>query len=185
MREVRKALKNTGIKPKGDLSMRLARNVTLAIAALAVIPVLSAAPSDSSQPFAITISAPQTTIKVGEDVRIHVVFTNVSDQEINLLTHFGAECDYIIQVQDKNGLHTHEPDCSGSAVYTHRKPGMKLEYDADLSEILRYDSKVDDMVKAFDFTSPGEYEVQLSRHIADNPQKEIVTSNKITITVTE
>jgi len=41
------------------------------------------------------------------------------------------------------------------------------------------------MVKTFDFTSPGEYEVQLSRHLSDDPDREIVTSNKITITVAE
>jgi hypothetical protein len=39
------------------------------------------------------------------------------------------------------------------------------------------------MVKTFYFTSPGEYVVQLSRHISDDPDKEIVKSNKITITV--
>jgi hypothetical protein len=165
--------------------MRLARNICLAIAAIAVVPGLLAAAGNSSQPFTITISAPQATIKVGDPVRIHVVFTNVSNQESNLQTMFGAECDYIIHIQDKNGLHTHEPDCSGSSVSTHRKPGMKLEYDADLSKILQYDSKVGDMVKTFDFTWPGEYVIQLSRHISDDPDKEVVKSNNLTITVTE
>ncbi len=165
--------------------MRMARNITLVVATFAFIPGLSAATGDSNQPFTITINAPQTTIKVGDPVNIHVVMTNVSDQEVNLLTEFDAGCDYSVQVQSNNNPKTHQPDCSGSAAFLHLKPGKQFESNTDLSKILRYDSKVGDMVKVFDFTSPGEYVIQLSRHVADDPDKKIVKSNKLTITVTE
>jgi hypothetical protein len=165
--------------------MRLATIIGLAIAVSAAVPGLVAATYESSKPFTIIISAPQTTIKVGDPVRIHVVMTNISDHEVNLLTEFDAGCDYSVQIQGKNNVKTHEPDCSGSAVFLHLKPGKQYESDTDLSIILHYDSKIDDMVKTFDFTSPGEYVVQLSRHISDDPDKELIKSNKITITVTE
>lgn len=168
--------------------MRLIRNIALAVAAAAIMPGLFAATGDTSQPFTITISTPQTTIKVGEDILIHVVLTNVSDHGIRIPpVTLDATCDYIIQVQGEKGLVSSKPNCSGSHIMGLRqlKPGESVEGNITLSEISHYDSKVDDMVKTFDFTSPGEYEVQLSRYLSDDPDKENVTSNKLIITVTE
>jgi len=168
--------------------MRLAMNITLAIAATLAIPALFAATSDSSHPFTITISAPQNTIKVGDDILIHVVLTNVSDHGISIPPKtLDATCDYIIQIQGEKGLISSKPDCSGSHIMGIRqlKPGESVEGNITLSDIIHYDSKMDDMVKTFDFTSPGEYVIQLSRHISDDPDKEVVKSNNLTITVTE
>ncbi len=52
------------------------------------------------------------------------------------------------------------------------KPGESSKEDAVLSEL-------------FTFSSPGEYVVQLSRYVDDDLQKQLVKSNKLTITVTE
>ena len=158
----------------------------LSMLALAAVPGLFAATGESSKPFTIAISTPQTTIKVGDGILIHVVLTNVSDHGISIPpATLNATCDYIIQVQGEKGLISSKPDCSGSHITGIRqlKPGESVEGKITLSEIFHYDSKVDDMVKTFDFTSPGEYVVQLSRHISDDPDKEIVKSNKITIIV--
>jgi len=166
--------------------MRWLRNITLAIATIAAAFGLCAATGDSGQPFTITISAPHTIVRVGEEVRIHVVLTNVSDQESDLQTTFSVECDYGIRVQGPNGLHTHEPDCSGSSSFTRLKPGKKLEDDATLTKTYQIDRQGEGLVntsKKFDFASPGEYVVQLSRHVSDDPDKALVTSNEISITV--
>jgi hypothetical protein len=168
--------------------MRLARKISLVIAAIAAVPAIFATTSDSKQPFSITISAPQASIKVGDDILIHVVLTNISDHGISIPPKtLDATCDYFIQIQGEKGLISSKPDCSGSHIMGIRqlKPGESVEGDISLGEISHYDSKVGDMVKVFDFTSPGEYEVQLSRHIADDPAKEILKFNKITIKITE
>jgi hypothetical protein len=166
--------------------MRWARIITHAIVATLAMPVLFAATGDSSQPFTISISAAKTIIRVGDDIVIQVALTNVSDHGIRIPpVTLDAACDYIIQVQGEKGLISSKPNCSGSHIMGIRqlKPGESVEGKITLSEIFHYDSKVDDMVKTFYFTSPGEYVVQLSRHISDDPDKEIVKSNKITITV--
>lgn len=188
MCEMKKASYNKGIEPEGVLSMRLARTIGLAIAAIAMGSGLFATTGDSNQPFTITISAPQNTVRVGADIHIHVVLTNVSDHGLRIPpVTLNAACDYVIQIQGEKGLISNEPNCSGSRIAGIRqlKPGESVDGNITLSEILQYDSTQGAEVKVFDFTTPGEYVVQLSRHVSDDPAKEIVKSNKITVTVTQ
>jgi hypothetical protein len=89
---------------------------------------------------------------------------------------------YTVQARDKSGKDAKETKY-GRAARRHEllvisdaaillEPGEKLEEDTILSKLV-------------DLTSPGEYEVQLSRPVSEDPKSDIVTSNKITITVTE
>jgi hypothetical protein len=68
------------------------------------------------------------------------------------------------------GRSIREGEAIGSEIAVWLKPGESLEENVDIS-------------KLFDISYPGEYEVQLSRHISDDPKKETVESNKITIIV--
>jgi hypothetical protein len=137
-------------------------------------------------PFSITISAPQPMVKPGEDVLLHVTLKNVSNHDIWMGSMFSVECDYRIQVSSNNGLATSDSRCDGSRVAGYMKPGDQKEQDGDLTKISKFDPQGPDLVnvsKTFDFTSPGTYEIQLSRGVPESPTDEIVASNKITITV--
>jgi hypothetical protein len=154
-------------------------------AAIALMPVCISAAADKSQPFTVAISASQETVKIGEEIRVHVVLTNVSSEPLFVRRSPNpaeAEMHYTVLFRDKNGKDASETKY-GRAVRKHElvivsdaaivlDPGQKLEEDTDLH-------------KLFEITSPGEYEVEFSRHVDDDPNNEIVKSNRITITVTE
>ncbi|MGA3080303.1 MAG: hypothetical protein ABSD44_02845 [Terracidiphilus sp.] len=165
--------------------MRFLRNITLVLVAFATMPGFVAATGENSPPFTITISASHQPFHAGEKMLVHVALTNVSDKTLTVsgsASSEEAEWFYAVQVHDTNGKDAPETEYGraaranavqfGSMVTDWIKPGGKFEEGVDLN-------------KLFDLTSPGEYEVQLSRHISDDPKKDVVTSNKITITVTE
>ena len=165
--------------------MRFTRIITLAIAATLAIPALFATTGEISQPFTITISMPKETVKVGGELRVHVVLTNVSNQSLFIKRSpdpVQAELHYTVKVHDKKGSDVKETKY-GQAV---RKHELLIISDAAIllepGEILEEDTVLS---KLFDLTSPGEYEVQLSRPVSDDPKAENVKSNIITITVTE
>jgi len=163
------------------------RSFVFAAAAIMVAVAGSAFSQTSQRPLTIAISASQTTVRVGEDVRIHVVLTNVSDQELTVGTLPNPECDYTIQVRGKEGVRVHQPDCPAvSASSRHLKPGDQIEGDVTLSKVNqngRHGDETASAGKAFDFSLPGEYVVQLSRHASDSLKKEVIQSNKLVITV--
>lgn len=162
--------------------MVLGKIITLAIVAIAAVPGLFAQAGNNGQPFSISISASPETVKVGEAARVHVVLTNISDQELVLrrsLNPSAAETHYTVRVFDKNGKDAPETEYGrhaglrqlvGSDSAALLRPGEKLEEDTVLSNLVA-------------FTSPGKYEVQLSRPVSDDPKAEVVKSNMITITV--
>ena len=165
--------------------MRLARNITLAIGATIALPGLCAATGENSQPFSITISSTQRTVQTGHEIRVRVVLTNVSNQDLPLRLSrnpLEAEMHYTVSVHDETGRGAAETKY-GSTARKHQviglseaatllKPGEQLEEYAILTNL-------------FDLTSPGDYEVQLSRPVSTDEKDGVVKSNKITITVTE
>jgi hypothetical protein len=131
----------------------------------------------------ILISAVSPTVKAGTEIRIHAVFKNASDKAmwIPRSDSSDAEMNYTAQVRDKSGKDASETDyghavrtgrvSSSSVIKVFLQPGETMEEDMVLG-------------KLFDLSVPGEYEVQLSRIIPDDPKGGTVKSNKITITVT-
>jgi hypothetical protein len=185
MRPLSKTSSDARSSQKESDFMVLRRIITLAIVTIVAAPGCFAAPDNNSQPFTITISAHEETVKVGEEARVHIVLTNISDQALvfrRSVNPFTAELHYTILVHDKSGKDAPETEYSrharlhqliGSDSATLLKPGEKLEEDTVLSTL-------------FDLASPGEYEVQLSRPASEESgEKEIVKSNKLTITITE
>jgi hypothetical protein len=138
--------------------------------------------ADAPLPFTITISPPTRAVKVGTEIRIHVVLTNVSNKPI-FESRFPrtdqAEFQYLVRVHDQTGRDAPETEYGraarqrvfiGSVRSQLLQPGEKLEEDTIID-------------KQFNLSAPGEYEVQLSRPASDDPKDGVVTSNKITITV--
>lgn len=164
--------------------MTFQKIIALEIMSFAAISAFSATPSDSSQSFTITISTSQVIVKPGDEIRVHVALTNTSDKTLALRSSPSnemAEMFYTVMVHDKSGKvapdtergrDARQHEYSGSVGIYWLKPGETWKEDVLLGGL-------------FDLSAPGKYDVQLSRHIDDDPEKKTVTSNKLTITVTE
>ena len=163
--------------------MILGNVVTFAIAALVATPGALAAAGDSNPPFTITISSTQGAVEAGEEIRVRVVLTNVSNQELPVRLSrnpLEAEMHYTVSVHEESGKDAAETKY-GSAAKKHQlftlseaetllKPGERLEEHVVLT-------------KLFDLSSPREYVVQLSRPASADPKDGVIKSNVITITV--
>lgn len=162
--------------------MALGRIISFVIIATAAVSNSFAQAGSDGHPFTITISADHGIIRVGDEARVHVVLTNISDQDLVVrrsVDPYSAEQHYTIRVRDKDqkdapeteyGRRAMQRQLIGSDSAKILKPGEKLEEDTVLSRV-------------FGLTSPGEYGVQFLRPVSDNPKAEVVKSNTITITV--
>ena len=149
------------------------------VATLTVAAVVAAAPGDRNQPFIITISSAQGTVKAGDDVRVHAVLTNTSDKEILARHSARAEINYTVRVHDRNGKDAPETEYGHSA-RTHEFAGSVLKVLLKPGDIMEEDTLLN---KEFELLSPGEYVIQLSRPVSNYPRDGIVKSNEITVTV--
>jgi hypothetical protein len=181
------------------------RKIGVAIFVVAVVAAnLSAviAASDGARQYTVTISTPQETIKVGDEVPIHVVLTNVSDHDIGIdrpPSSWKADCDYRIEIQGANGNVKYEDrDITACTTalplgtdqnFLYLKPGEKLEGDTTLTQLFKTylnDDGTSKKVPIFDFTYPGQYVIQFLRKTSIYSNiPEYVPSNKLTIYVTE
>jgi hypothetical protein len=162
--------------------MRLPRKVVLAAALAVALPGVIGATSDKPEPFTITISAPSEVVKVGAEVRVHVVMRNDSDKEIvarGSPKGSQAEINYAVRVHDRSGNEAPKTDygraaraheIAGSVLKVVLKPGEEMEEDTLLG-------------RQFDLSYPGDYVIQLSRPASSDPMDGIVKSNEITVTV--
>ena len=148
------------------------RQRLLAIAAMGSFVNVSVA---QSQSFSLTISTPHSVVRVGDQIRVDVVLVNITDHGISRPpVSLNPRCDYRIRVEAKTGLTTSEP-CAGSRIigFGPLKPQESIVAHISLTGIIASG--------IFDFSMPGDYEVQFSRWDPDNAR--IVKSNKITIKV--
>jgi hypothetical protein len=76
------------------------------------------------------------------------------------------------------GLQTSDPGCAGSHMIDFRplKPGERVVTQIALTRNVRF-------YGIFDFSLPGDYEIQLSRWDVDNPKSAFIKSNKIKVKV--
>ena len=128
----------------------------------------------SEQPFTITISGP-TEVKTGAGVEIKIRLTNISNHELKLPVFWsnGLDTSYMYDVHDYKGNSVEKKNkgrFTGSVWETTVQPGKNLE-----DEIL--------VSKIFEINKPGQYVVQVSRNIFNEPKGGIVKSNSITINV--
>jgi hypothetical protein len=155
--------------------------------------VASVAACCAEAPFSITISMTPVA-KAGAEVRLSIVYTNTSEQEIELVRNTGPGGEFFnrVLVQDERGRpapltkygrdltaaevtgpsrHNYLPrDFSGGLLFLRMPPGKTREDAIILS-------------KLHDLSRPGIYTVQVERF--DEMTKTFVSSNRLTITVTE
>ncbi len=143
--------------------------------AISVLPGETSATFTHIHPFSIAISTADNSIEVGREVRIHVVETNVSTEEIAVPAPSettGAESHYSNEISGPKSLVGQQGGHYGPTMKS-LKPGEQIEEDGVLKG------------PAFGFNSPGEYAIQFFQKDGDDPNPWSVKSNKIMITVTE
>jgi hypothetical protein len=181
--------------------MKSGRNIARALVAVAALIGVAHTAADGVQPYTVTISTSQETIRSGDELPIHVVLTNTGDQDLGIdrpLHTTMADCDFRIEVRGKSGLVSYEDAyrCSGHVLlggqsyFFYVKPGEQFEEDTTLTSLYKTNrpstAEADDLVNVshiFDFTTPGVYVVQFLRTDVYTKEKVYVPSNKLTITV--
>lgn len=145
----------------------------------------------ATPPVQISIAAEPTTVKQGEDIKLHVTLVNVSANPIDIAIS-RPECDNAVNVTDATGVRLARLDgqplkspqgatarvpCSD--VFSRKrntiKPGEKIEGLVRLGKI-------------FDLSKPGTYSVVVVRdidldHASPEPTLARATSNTVTISV--
>jgi hypothetical protein len=163
--------------------MKIMRICTLltGIASVAAAFGQTPAQGQTGQPFSITISAVRSEVKSGIPVRVKIHLTNTSDREMSEtrrhLRGFNANYEYDIRDSAGNRLQTKPLSPAESQ--------LPPDWDVSVSSIAPRGS-LDDIAtlsREYDLSVPGEYTIQLSRHIEGKPDGEVVRSNTITITV--
>lgn len=154
----------------------------LAAIAIQAFIVTALACGQQTQQVTIIISSPQTEIKAGNPVLLHIILANLSKHDISVFRAPGykhAELFYSISACDSDG--NAPPATSYGDAILHRgarpiskimttiKPGEKLEEDAALSEI-------------FDMKAAGTYRIIVKRPSPLDPAV-LLKSNTLTISV--
>jgi hypothetical protein len=144
----------------------------------------------TQQPFSLTISTPQSTVKAGTEVKVNITMMNITNHEIYYVAPItGRETDlqsgFRTDVRDSQGkpaiettwgLKVHGTDphrrpFSGSVVSwpISLKPGQVFEKELTIS-------------KEYNLNEPGKYTIQVDR--SDTQSDVVIKSNVITVTVT-
>jgi hypothetical protein len=143
--------------------------------------------------FSLTISVPQTVVKVGANVGVDIAKKNISNQNIEYVRRLGfLGVGYDIVVTDSSGrqmpegefLHAKRSSLpphwqgEGSEIIGALKPGQVLHQSFD-ANLVR------------DMTKPGAYTIQISQTVYASQadfkagKKIVVRSNTVTVTVTD
>jgi hypothetical protein len=161
------------------MSFLLSTGMMLLIASGAASP---GGQSLAKQPFTIVISTENLNVKVGSPVTIKLELTNTSQQSIdtsaNISNQTGLDPNFNIDVHDPSGHPAAKkvpkhPELATGRAFLDRllAPGATLTEHFDLS-------------RAYDFSQPGQYVIEMSRAIPKGLGTGVVTSNTITVTVT-
>lgn len=156
--------------------------LVLAVCALAKVDVAGMPDDSPKSAFSIVVSAPTTTVKAGEDLKVEVTITNTSDHDI----FYGAqnEIPFGLEVRDSGGGEVSKtPDAlrafngltDGSSFALSIHPGESLDRERLLN-------------KDFELRKPGAYTVWATRMFGSKTaDSKIVTttakSNIVTITI--
>ena len=123
--------------------------------------------------FSINLATAQTVRKSGEHVVVHATLVNRSSRKMRLVSEKSAWFDFQIEMRDAAGnlmkIIAGSVGSGGGGQVSSLLPGKTAEFDLTLSDI-------------YDLKAPGEYSVEF--HRPDEQSKAIVSSNKVTIAVT-
>jgi hypothetical protein len=138
----------------------------------------------SKQPFTIALSIPNSIVKANSPVLITLQLTNTSDHEIPP-GWWGQNSLGVIEQADVFDVR----DGQGRLL-VRRTPDPKTDFVIGNGAVGRIqpgesNSFTQDFTRWYDLSQPGKYTIQASRPFSENGKKGIVTSNKLTITVTK
>jgi hypothetical protein len=164
--------------------MKLLLTVLLLGTCTAVVCLTQSDTTTPDQPFTIAISAARPTFKTTQAVEIRIRLTNTSNHPINStqvwMRGCGVNQSYAYDIRDASGrVAEFLPEIKAkrererqirTVIIGTLNPGEAAEAISNLSG-------------CYDMSAPGEYSIQLSRAIAEDPKQPAVKSNKITITV--
>jgi hypothetical protein len=141
-------------------------------------PTIAATQVTPSPPVSVTISAPSSDVKAGSELKLDVVVTNTSDEQVGLTTW---PEDFRVDVLDSNGKVVGKAQEPGGST-TNRKalnfPAQGSSQGITLAPHGVFRLR-EDLSKEFDLSKPGKYTVQAIRMYG----KTAVKSNTVTITV--
>ncbi|MGD0215322.1 MAG: hypothetical protein ABSB87_19045 [Terriglobales bacterium] len=141
-------------------------------AAQALAGVSVAAPKQVKPPFSIVISTETPTIKAASGLSIMVHITNISNHDVNATSeYFEGPYGFIDAGYDEEVR-----DSKGNLARNKQPPGLETEYgvvsaSARLKTLKPGESggSVTGVSPQYDISQPGEYVIQLSKRISDNP----------------
>ena len=135
------------------------------------------------RPLSIVISAPQSVLRVGSEVRLEVTLTNTSSRRM-LIQERNSATDYEIDVRDERGTAVPENDYGRKLKeppvmpMNSRNFGIYLQPNESTKESIA-------LSDLYDLSRPGKYSIQVERGVSDNPKDGVVKSNKVILTVRE
>ncbi len=162
--------------------------IPLLLAGVSVaVPNQSEAEKQVKPPFSITISTETPTVKAGSGLSIKISITNTSNHDINATSAYFMgpyafmDAGYDEEVRDSKGnlAKSKQPPMPGA--------DDPVVIDSVRIKILKpgeTTGSITGVSPDYDISQPGEYFIQLSKRISDNPKDGVVKSNKITVTVT-
>jgi hypothetical protein len=137
----------------------------------------------NTAPFSIEISTQKSSVKSGQEVKIHVVLTNTSGLPLAVTGALHQGVYYSVRVINENGMPPPSKESDphkytvkinpGALVIKHLKPGDAEEATVRLNDL-------------YDITIPGTYLVRVNRSVEEGDSKgTVVQSNLIRLTVTQ
>lgn len=133
-------------------------------------------------PFSLTLSTPTPKVESGSAVYIKIVMKNLSDHDINCTPNEtnGLDTAFEYAVKDGNGRPVES--------WEKKHPEVGQVFNPRLPRSLKPSESTNSegVVSAhYDMTQPGEYTIQVSRRVSNDPKDGVVNSNKITVTVVD
>lgn len=157
--------------------------LSLLLVAISVNPCQSEAAKPPKVPFVISISPEKQAVKPGSMVSIKIRLTSTSNHELSASSSYydGVDVSYQQEVRNSEGnlAERHQAAQSQQIASLHGHSRLRTLKPGESAE------SVSVISPQYDVSQPGQYVIQLSRAISDNPKDGVVKSNKIVVTVTQ
>jgi hypothetical protein len=148
---------------------------------LTVVPAAHGqATSGQLSPFTLSLSVLTSNVESGSQVELVIVMKNISNHDLHYSLSYSNGLDRAYQYDVR--------DSSGRAVelLTKKHPEIGEPFHIWPQHVVRpgeTDSSGGAISNFYDMTKPGEYTIQVSRLLSDNPKDGVVKSNKITVNI--
>ena len=165
------------LREKGGIVRILFGLLLLAVAA----PVTYCQAAPTHQPaFSLTLTAVTPSVQSGSDVHIKISMKNLSNHDLDCTRGYSNGLDrvYEYDVRDSSG--------KTMEILTKKHPEIGQTFSPGPECALKPGESIDSggVISTFyDMTQAGEYTIQVSRRVSNNPKDGVVKSNKITIAI--